>query len=875
MAPTCGYRHVAPTEQGVIVDISLIKRSPLSTRHYCRPASFAASYLGPSLCLVPCLLAGRLVPFLRLSALSYQPDLRAMKKVFRKVIFGVLLISSSILATAQQFDSLLLKLDTELPQEKLYLHFDKSAYNPGETIWFKAYLFTANFPSEISKTIYAELVDEQGKVLQKKSAPVFRYGAAAAFDLPADLNSSVVYVRAYTRWMLNFDSSFIFVRGLPVNSFNKKQSPKPVTQPMSSLQFFPEGGDLVEGVESRVAFKGIDQSGFPILFSGDLFDKQGKRILAFKPAHDGMGVFNLKPEPGQEYLAKWKDRRGQSYETKLPVARKDAVVLQVDVLPTGMRFTVKRANEIPIESPLQLVVQMQQQLLYKAKVNISAKPEVSGTLPTDNLVSGIVQLTLFSNEGQPMAERIVFVNRQDYYFITDLNPVIKNLGKRSKNIIRIDVPDTIVTNLSVSVTDADLNPPIKHESDIFSSVLLSSDIKGYVHNPGYYFSSEADSVAAHLDLVMMTNGWRRFRWDEVLANRWRQIRFKPDNYLAIKGQVRGINKNEYKDRDVTAILVPKGGGKQFVNIPLSADGSFELPDVLYYDTLKLYYQLTNDKNKVLTTRANFDFSNNLMRENVAARIPEGQESYILRPDSISLQKSKQAAEKNLEQQRKVQTLASVEVIAKQKTRKQKIEEEYTSGFFTGDGNSFVPDDDPSSLGALNVFQYLQGKVAGLQIFQSGGTVSLTWRGGPPILFLDEMQQQDASLLQTMPMSNVALVKVFRPPFFGGFGGGNGAIAVYTKKGNFMAQDVKGLDYASISGYSPVKEFYSPDYEADPAADKDDYRTTLYWNPYVLTEKNNRKILLTFFNNDITRRMRVVIEGMNAEGRLTRIEKIFE
>ncbi len=798
-----------------------------------------------------------------------------MRQFFREAITVVLLTISFISTTAQQIDSVLYKLDTQFPQEKLYLQFDKSAYNPGETIWFKAYLFASNYPSEISKTVYAELLDDKGKVLQKKNAPVFRYGAAAAFDLPADLNTNYVYVRAYTRWMLNFDSSFFFVKGFPVSSFDKKQPAKQVVQPASSLQFFPEGGDLVEGVESRVAFKGIDQNGFPISFSGDVFNGQGKKFASFKPAHDGMGFFLLKPEAGEEYVAKWKDGRGQAHETKLPLAKKDGVVLEVSVQQQGILFTVKRPASSTFTAPLQLVAQMQQQLLYRAKANLSAKTEVSGVLPTENLTSGIVQVTLFSDNNAPLAERIVFVNRQDYYFITDLNPVTKNLGKRSKNIIRIDVPDTVLTNLSVSVTDADLNPVIKYEDDIFSNVLLSSDIKGYVHHPGYYFSSEADSVAAHLDLVMMTNGWRRFKWEDVLANRWPQIRLKPDNFLAIQGRVRGINKNEFKERDITAILVPKGGRQQFVSIPLKLDGDFELPDLLFFDTLKLYYQFSNDKNKTLTTRANFDFSNNLMREFLAVPISATQESYILRPDSITLQKSKQAAEKNLAQIRKVQTLATVEVTARQKTRKQKVEEEYTSGFFTGDGNSFIPDDDPSSLGALNVFSYLQGKVAGLQIVQSGGDVSLTWRGGPPILFLDEMQQQDASLLQTMPMSNVALIKIFRPPFFGGFGGGNGAIAVYTKKGNFTSQDIKGLDFVSIAGYTPIKEFYSPDYEADPALDKDDYRTTLYWNPYVLTEKNNRKVILTFFNNDITRRIRVVIEGSNAEGKLTRIEKIFE
>jgi hypothetical protein len=799
-----------------------------------------------------------------------------MKHYFRGGVTVVLLLAIWASSYAQLFDSALRKLDAQYPQEKLYLQFDKSAYNPGETIWFKAYLFAANYPSEISRTVYAELVDEQGKVLQRKSAPVFRYGAAAAFDLPADLMGNTVYVRAYTRWMLNFDSSFLFVKGFPLISSKKQTSKAAVVQPGSSLQFFPEGGDLVEGIESRIAFKGIDQKGHPLAFLGEVFNSKAKKITSFKPVHNGMGYFTFLPEAGEQYLAKWKDAGGQLHETSLPVAKKEGAVLEVNNTGSGIRFKVKRPTEGSFTEPLHLVAQMQHLLLYRAKVNLSLKTEVEGVLPTENLNSGIVQLTLFTNDGRPLAERIVFVNRQDYYFITDLNPVIKNLSTRAKNIIRIDVPDTVLTNLSVAVTDVDINPAIKHEDDIFSSVLLTSDIKGYVHRPGYYFSSEADSVAAHLDLVMMTNGWRRFKWEEVLANRWPEIRFRPDNYLAIEGRVRGINKNEFKDRDITAILVPKGGGKQFVSIPVEPDGSFELPGLLYFDTVKIFYQFSNDKNKTLTTRANFDFSNNLLREILGLDLPATQEFQILRPDSVSMQKSKMAAEKNLEQQRKVQTLATVEVTAKQKSRKQKIEEEYTSGLFTGDGNSFIPDDDPSSLGALNVFSYLQGKVAGLQIVQSGGQVNLTWRGGQPSLFLDEMQQQDASILQTMPMSNVALVKVFRPPFFGGFGGGsNGAIAVYTKKGSFAGQDVKGLDFVNVAGYSAIKEFYSPDYELDPALDKDDYRTTLYWNPYILTDKNNRKIVLTFFNNDITKRFRVVIEGSNAEGKLTRMEKIFE
>ena len=137
--------------------------------------------------------------------------------------------------------------------------------------------------------------------------------------------------------------------------------------------------------------------------------------------------------------------------------------------------------------------------------------------------------------------------------------------------------------------------------------------------------------------------------------------------------------------------------------------------------------------------------------------------------------------------------------------------------------------------------------------------------------------QDVSALQNIPMTDVAMIKVFNPPFFGGgMGGNSGAIAVYTKRGSAAAESVKGLDATKVTGYSPIKEFYSPDYSKyDQATADTDYRTTLYWEPFVTTDKQNRRILLTFYNNDITTKFRVVIEGINVEGKLTRMEKIFQ
>ncbi|HKH61505.1 MAG TPA: hypothetical protein VKA49_11775 [Flavitalea sp.] len=775
---------------------------------------------------------------------------------------------------AQSFDSVLNKLDTEYPQEKLYVQFDKNFYSPGETIWFKAYLFAANTPSLISKTLYAELLDDQGKVLQRKTAPVVLSGAAAAFDLPVNTNTSIVFVRVYTRWMLNFDSSFLFLKALPIVAAQKETPKASKAQPVWYLQFFPEGGDLIQGIESRVAFKATDHRGLPIPVAGDIVDSKGKKIAAFSSVHNGMGYLRLQPEGNEQYKARWKDPSGAAKETNLPTAKQKGLVLEVINAGKKIQFALKRSENIG-QSDVHVVAQMHQQLLYRAKAKLANNPVTSGAIPVEGLPTGIVQVTVFSEDEKPLAERIVFVNQQQHYFITDLNAPLKKLEKRQKNVIQIDVPDTIVCNLAVSVTDADLNVPQKGEDDIFSHILLTSDIKGYVHQPGYYFSSEADSVAAHLDLVMMTNGWRRFKWEEVLAGRWPTVHEKPDGYLGIQGKISGVNKSLLSQKEVMGILQTKNGAKQFLTIPIEPDGSFFVQDILFFDTAKIYYQFNNDKDKVLSSRANFDIRNTFINQSL--KLPPDKEWLArLEKDSVNSLKSRTIAQKVIDGQKKVQTLATVEVTAQAKSKKQKMDEEYTSGLFTGDGTTFITEDDPFAVSALSVFQYLQGKVAGLQITSGAGTPTLSWRGGTPDLYLDQMQM-DASTLQGIPMSDVAMVKVFRPPFFGGFGGGSGgAIAVYTKKGTSGNQNVKGLDAVTIHGYSEMREFYSPDYSRpDDAHSADDFRTTLYWNPFVYTDRDHRRLVLSFHNNDITKRIRVVVEGFNVEGKLTRIEKVFE
>ncbi|MCX6208840.1 MAG: hypothetical protein NTZ59_04905, partial [Bacteroidetes bacterium] len=165
--------------------------------------------------------------------------------------------------------------------------------------------------------------------------------------------------------------------------------------------------------------------------------------------------------------------------------------------------------------------------------------------------------------------------------------------------------------------------------------------------------------------------------------------------------------------------------------------------------------------------------------------------------------------------------------------------------------------------------------AGLNINNNGGDVNVTWRGSNTSFFLDEMNI-DAETAGTINMNEVAYIKIFRPPFYGGSGGGaGGAIAIYTRKGN-DAKSIpgRGLAFKYLEGYSAIKQFYSPNYDNETTATAD-LRETLYWNPYIITNHLKHKATIEFYNNDVTKKYRISLCGMNTDGKMTLVEKVIE
>ena len=206
----------------------------------------------------------------------------------------------SIPVSAQTIDSSINFYGANFPQEKIHIHFDKEVYLPGETIWFKAYVFEENLPSARSTNFYAALYDEDGKMLQEKISPIFNSTTDGHFTIPDSLGSKQLICRAYTTWMLNFDSSFLFTKAIKLINSNAKSGDDEIAKKVT-LQFFPEGGDIIEGTKNTIAFKANYDNGLPFEVNGAVKKQEtGEVIMPLKAEHNGMGRFDLEIDPNEK-----------------------------------------------------------------------------------------------------------------------------------------------------------------------------------------------------------------------------------------------------------------------------------------------------------------------------------------------------------------------------------------------------------------------------------------------------------------------------------------------------------------------------------------------------------------------------------------------
>ena len=782
-------------------------------------------------------------------------------------LFSFLLLNT--FSFSQNIDSTIKIYADKYGQERSYLQFDKSTYAPGETIWFKAYIMNGIFPSDDSKNFYVDWTDEKGALFFRTVSPVVDGTTNGQFDIPANFTGKYIHVKAYTKWMLNFDSSFLYNKDIRILNKTSAIAPAKITiTPM--LKLFPEGGDAIAGIKNKIAFKANDQWGRPIQLKGTIQNQKGEFIDSLHVQHDGMGYFFLTPKVDESFQAKWKDESGADHVTDLPAIKRSGISLQISLSESKRNFTIYATPDVATSlGKLNVIGTMYGHEVFKVAKNISTGI-AGGVIPISGLPSGILTITVFDEQWNPLAERITYINNQEYNFSPEMEVQHWGLNKRAKNEIEITVPDSLQANLAVSVTDADID--VDSSNNIISHLLLSSEIKGQVYNPAYYFSNTSDSVQEDLDLVMLTHGWRRFKWENIVKGKLPNILYPKDtSYLTLSGKVYGVLPSEFRQGTIILVMSQKKKVGKIIMLPLEKDGTFNDPSFLIFDTVQVYYHFP--EKRLSDGMARFlenllpAFSNNTPAGSFTTADTSGNSRHYQLADEIN----------KLLQQSEGKLLENVTITTKTRSPLDIMDQKYSSGMFTGgDGYQFDVVDDPTASSSTSIFYYLTGKVAGLQVNPNATPPTLQWRGGAPELFLNEVPT-DAEMISYIAVSDVAYIKVFRPPFMGGFNGANGAIAIYTRRGDDIKPvPGKGLANNMVRGYTVIREFYSPNYSSfKPENEKKDMRTTLYWNPQVITSPGKNKVALSFYNNDVSRAFRVTIEGMTKDGQLTHYEQIME
>lgn len=788
----------------------------------------------------------------------------------------ILSFSFSTSLFSQSPEKILAVYNEKFPQEKVYVHFDNQHYMPGSTVGFKAYLMNGPEPSKLNRNFYTDWYDESGNLIAHQVSPIALSSAFGTFVVPENYKGNSIYVTAYTQWMLNFDTSFLFRKKLNVLQTATPKTIGIVPTKEYQLQFFPEGGMMVHGLTSFIAFKATDKNGNPVTISGIIKNNKNDEFKSFKTVYDGMGKFAFIPEAGVMYTAEWTAPDGSLRTTSLPSLANDGITMQLSATGSPRYMLVRRSENLPAEQRiLTMLITVNQQVVLKGTVNLENETSAQVKIPVQQLPSGIATITLLNRLQEPLSERIIFINNKDYSCSPLLQFDTIGLDKRAKNVMEIILPDSIPANMSVSVTNADI--AIDTTENIISSLLLSSEIKGKINNPAFYFSNEQDSTKYYLDLVMLTHGWRKFVWKKVMDSTSWTVKYPLDTaYLTLSGNIEGVNESRLtKAETMNLILRGKDSTTSMYFVPVSKTGYFNVSNVIFFDTVTLFHQL--NRIPILPGRGKVTFRSSIIDSPYLRKL---QIPMIFQYDTSMLRMMREVAEQQIRLQRLKEgtTLEEVVVRTRVKTRIEEMDETYTNGLFKGaDAIAFDMINDPRALSSFSVFDYLQGRVAGLQIVGAlTSSPSASWRGSPVSFFLNEMPM-DPLFMATLPMSDVAYVKLFRPPFIGSLANaGGGAVVVYTKKGNDVTNSVKGLDNRSLVGYTAIREFYQPDYSMDQNNfSKTDTRRTLYWNPNIVTDGTEKKVSIRFYNNDISRKLMIVVEGVNDAGQFISIRKLLE
>ncbi len=441
-----------------------------------------------------------------------------------------------------------------IPQEELFVHMDNTSYYLGDTIYYKAYMRLSNGkPSPLSRMLYVELLNQDGYLVERQKIEMASgqgYGSLVLLD---SLYGGYYELRAYTRWQLNWgeyqhphtkyaeewfyskkmaqeyyrDYEKLYSRVFPVynhpeknGEYDQVMTTRPLrryfkmktTKPKASITFYPEGGNLVAGTNCKVAYEANDaDEGQHLKGTLIVTDKSGNTVAQSETESRGRGCFTLDCKAGEEYKAifTWEEN---SQTEKLPLPQTDGCAIQASVSVQGIHIELQPRGTASNE-PLGLTATCHG--ILKNFQTIKQGDNMSIDIPSAELETGVIQLTVFNSEGRIYADRLVFVDKGDIGMQSITFNGIDDNGYTPYSPIDLNVKGAENATISIAVRDGRNSTYTFDTGNIMTEMLLSSQIKGFVEQPEYYFESKDEQRRYELDLLLMVQGWRRYNWVEM------------------------------------------------------------------------------------------------------------------------------------------------------------------------------------------------------------------------------------------------------------------------------------------------------------------------------------------------------------------------
>jgi len=765
----------------------------------------------------------------------------------------------------------------EVPDiESVYLHTDRVNYTLGESLWYKAYLVYPykNLLYSKSNILYVELISPESKIIARNKTRIENGLGHGDFKLTDSIGvkkPGTYQIRAYTNWNRNFSENFVFKKNIEVFAVfdaavdqgaqatkQKKKTNLGIEPPKKAydIQFFPEGGSLLEGVNNIIAFKAVDDNGLPISLKGNVYTASDSLVTLFGTMHDGMGKFQLHPKKGHRYYAKvFTDNEANAITVPLPQAMQQGYVLSYRKV-NGKHMLLVKTNA----NTLQQAQNQQVKITFKFKgltyFEISQavnKPVVSFELPQNKLPEGINQITLYDALSRPHSERLIY-NEINHNFEISLSTNKKVYKPNEKVTVLVSSKTQTGQGVpaSYSLSSIDLNGAknTNLHTNICSHFLLESDIKGKVHHPGYYFNPDNPRRLDNLDLLLLTQGWRDFLWKKLPERLDYRAPFLAEQGIDLSGRLKQKFGSKPKPNNNITLTLFNKNKINMINTETDSLGRFRFPDLMFFGKAKIILSSSNDKGKgrgmlildaISRPPLDVDFKPSInVTDTVQAQVVK--ESILRKYVNFGVMPEN--------------VLDEVEIVAK-------IKKDEPASIYGTPDHRIVFDNETRVYSTI--YQLIQSNVPGIRI--TGTSISFARNNGPAQIIVDGVPwpQDDLSFIQPNDVAKIETLNGASASILGSQGT-NGAIIIYTKEGAVNTEKkVFHTIKQDIEGFYEARVFYAPNPEESKGeSNKDAIRNTLYWSPYVHPDPNGHW-QENYYNSAVQTNVELTLEGITATG----------